>query len=93
MQNLYEVIKTIAVTEKSTDLTEQDKYTFVVAGKARKGEIKHAVEFLFDRQVAAVNVMNYKGKSRRTRYGLGKRPDWKKAIVTLKPGQKPLDFF
>jgi len=89
----YEVIRTISVTEKSTLLTEDDKYTFVVHKDADKHEIKRAVEHVFERRVAKVHTMNCSGKKRRTRYGIGKRPDWKKAIVTLREGEEPIEFF
>lgn len=89
----YQVIKTISLTEKSAGTTEQLKYAFVVDRRARKDEIKRAIKALFDREVAKVNVMNYQGKTRRTRTGIGRRSDWKKAIVTLKEGQKELELF
>ncbi len=91
--NDYQVIKTVSVTEKTAHLSEEGKYTFVVDHRADKGQIKRAVEALFERKVDSVNVMNRIGKSRRTRYGVGKRSDWKKAIVTLKDGQEPLQLF
>ncbi len=89
----YHVIKTISVTEKSTHLTDDGKYTFIVDPRADKGQIKRAVEQLFDRKVDSVNVMSRRGKVRRTRYGIGKRADIKKAIVTLAEGQEPIEFF
>jgi large subunit ribosomal protein L23 len=91
--NAYQVIKTVAVTEKSNDQTAEGKYTFLVNPQATKHQIKVAVETLFERKVAAVNVLNRAGKARRTRYGLGKRPDTRRAVVTLREGQEPINFF
>lgn len=91
--NAYQVIKTVAVTEKSNDQTAEGKYTFLVDPRATKHQIKVAVETLFERKVAAVNVVNRAGKARRTRYGLGKRPDTRRAVVTLREGQEPINFF
>tara|TARA_B100000609_G_scaffold192610_1_gene182976 strand:+ start:174 stop:452 length:279 start_codon:yes stop_codon:yes gene_type:complete len=89
----HAVIKTISVTEKSTDQTEFLKYTFIVDRRANKQDVKRAVEELFEREVEAVNTQNRLGKVKRNRFGLGKKADWKKAIVTLKAGQEPLEFF
>ena len=89
MQNPYEVIFSILITEKSTALAEGGKslpkYTFKVNPKANKIEIRQAVEAIFDDvKVKAVNTMNYDGKKKRMRTSVGRRPNWKKAIVTLK---------
>jgi large subunit ribosomal protein L23 len=90
----YQVIKRVRVTEKGQHLSGQRKYTFVVHPEATKPQIKTAVKTLFARDVAAVNVINVFGKNaRRTRFGAGRRSDWKKAIVTLKAGQEPLQLF
>jgi len=76
------------ITEKHTVLQAQGKYTFEVAGKANKPQIKQAVEKAFKVEVTAVNVMIVSGKRRRRgRQQLPAHP-WKKAIVTLKPGDK-----
>lgn len=91
--NPYHIIKTVSVTEKSAHEAEDKKYTFVVDPRADKLQIKRAVETIFDRKVESVNTLNRRGKSRRTRYGSGKRSDWKKAVVTLKEGQEPIDLF
>lgn len=93
MNNPYQVIKTVAVTEKGTGLLENNQYCFIVHPDANKLDIKRAIQHIFEREVKAVNVMNRKGKSRRTRYGIGKRPDWKKAIVTLRDGEEAIDIF
>ena len=69
------------------------KYTFEVAPTATKVDIKIAVEQLFKVEVAKVNTMNYLGKNKRMGVHLGKRADWKKAIVTLKPESKAIEFF
>ncbi|WP_198671549.1 MULTISPECIES: 50S ribosomal protein L23 [Desertihabitans] len=80
------------VSEKTYSLLDQNKYTFVVAPQANKTEIKIAVEKVFGVKVTSVNTMNRKGKTRRTRYGVGKRPDTKRAIVTVAEGQR-IDIF
>ena len=76
------IIKPI-VTEKSSANLQENKYTFKVAKKATKIEIKRAVEKLFGVKVLNVNTMTVKGKEKRVRYQVGKTPDWKKAIVTI----------
>lgn len=88
MKNPYQIVHTILVTEKSTEMADElAKYCFKVAPDARKPEIRRAVETIFDVKVDAVNVMNMQGKKKRLRTAkYGKRPDWKKAIVTLKEG-------
>ena len=78
-----DVILKPVVTEKSNMELENGKYTFKVAKKATKVEIKKAVEKLFGVKVLKVNTMNVDGKERRVRYQPGKTPDWKKAIVTI----------
>ncbi len=79
------------VSEKSYNLLDDGKYTFVVDTRANKTEIKIAVEQVFGVKVASVNTINRKGKSRRTRFGLGKRKDTKRAIITLREGT--IDIF
>ena len=80
------------VSEKSYGLLDDNKYTFVVHPDANKTEIKIAVEQIFGVKVTAVNTMNRKGKARRTRNGLGKRKDTKRAIVSVAAGQS-IDIF
>jgi len=81
------------VTEKSTDLrVKEDKYAFEVDLKANKPEIKKAVEELFKVNVVEVHTMIVHGKVKRMGRFEGKRPNWKKAIVSLKKGEK-IDFF
>ena len=84
----YAVILRPLVTEKSTILAGQNQYAFRVARDANKLQIKEAVELAFNVEVKAVNVMNVPGKSKRYRLGQAFAPDWKKAVVTLKPGHK-----
>ena len=79
------------VSEKSYGLLDDNKYTFVVHPDANKTEIKIAVEKIFGVKVTAVNTLNRKGKTRRTKFGMGKRKDTKSAIVTLKSGT--IDIF
>lgn len=80
------------VSEKSYGLMDEGKYTFEVAPTANKTEIKIAVEQVFGVKVTSVNTINRKGKARRTRFGLGKRKDVKRAIVTVGGGEA-LDIF
>lgn len=75
------------VTEKSTALMEQGKYTFHVPLAATKIQIRQAVEQIFKVKVQAVNTMRYEGKLKRMGRTQGRRSDWKKAVVTLKPGE------
>jgi large subunit ribosomal protein L23 len=79
------------VSEKSYNLLDEGKYTFIVDPRANKTETKIAVEQVFGVKVDSVNTINRKGKTRRTRYGLGKRKDTKRAIVTLREGT--IDIF
>ncbi|MCB2412176.1 50S ribosomal protein L23 [Demequina sp. TTPB684] len=80
------------VSEKSYGLMDQGKYTFEVDPRANKTEIKIAVEQIFGVKVESVNTINRKGKTRRTRFGLGKRKDIKRAIVTV-AGDGAIDIF
>ena len=86
MKTSYDIIKSLLRTEKGTRMLLQNKYLFYVADKSNKIEIKSAVEDIYKVKVTSVNVMNMRGKLRRVRYKLGKTPDWKKAVVTLKQG-------
>ena len=88
--NPYDVVYTVLITERGTTMTDKyNKYLFKVNPASNKLEIKAAVEAIFPEvKVAGVNVMNMLGKSKRMRSAkAGKRPDWKKAIVTLKEGK------
>lgn len=85
----YEIIKALIRTEKSTALQEpQGKYLFLVDTKSNKVQIKQAVEQLYKVKVKSINTFISLGKLKRVRYQIGKTPDTKKAIVTLKKGQK-----
>ncbi len=79
------------VSEKSYGLIDEGKYTFLVDPAANKTEIKMAVEKVFGVKVSSVNTANRQGKSRRTKFGTGKRKDTKRAIVTLREGT--IDIF
>ncbi len=92
MKNTYSVIRGPMLTEKGTLLKEtENKVLFKVAKSANKIEIKKAVEEIFKVKVDRVTTMNYAGKIKKMGRFAGKRPDWKKAIVTLKKGEK-LEF-
>ena len=85
----YKIIKTPHVTEKSTYASEANNaYTFLVDRRANKIEVKTAVEKLFNVKVEKIRTFNRKGKKRRVRYKIGKTPDKKYAIVTLKEGHR-----
>ncbi|MFO8191767.1 MAG: 50S ribosomal protein L23 [Bacillota bacterium] len=94
MKDARDIIIRPLISEKSSDLMEESKYTFVVSGKANKIEIKRALEEIFEVKVEAVNTINYKGKRKRLgRYPEGKQPSWKKAVITLAEGSKPIELF
>lgn len=80
------------ITEKTTMLMEDNKYTFKVALTANKVEIRQAVEQVFNVKVLDVNTMRVLGKVKRLGKNMGKRPDYKKAIVKLAPGET-IEFF
>ena len=80
------------VSEKSYGLLDENKYTFIVRPDANKTEIKIAVEKVFNVKVTSVNTLNREGKRRRTRFGVGKRPNTKRAIVSVAEGQR-IDIF
>jgi len=84
----FDIIKALVRTEKSTAYEPLAKYLFRVLNTANKIQIKHAVEELYKVKVRDVNTFVYRGKMKRVRYQIGKVPDYKKAIVTLKAGQK-----
>jgi len=90
MSTIFDQIQTVILTEKATLLSESlGKYTFRVAPTATKLEIKRAIEQLFKKTVVDVNTANYAGKKKRERKAdFGRKPHWKKAIVTLKAGEK-----
>ena len=88
--NSFEIIKTARLTEKGTRQTESNnQYTLMVDRRANKYQIKKAVEDVFKVKVVKINTLNVRGKARRQyTTQAGKSPDWKKAIVTLKEGDK-----
>lgn len=93
LDRYYSIIKRPHLTEKSTNDNEaRNAYHFRVPVDANKIEIRRAVEALFDVQVSAVNTLRKNGKLRRRGWVAGKKPDWKKAMVTLKEGQS-IDIF
>lgn len=85
-ERMYEVLRRPLITEKATLLSEHNQVSFEVALNASKPEIKAAVEKLFNVKVTAVNTSVTKGKQKRFRGQLGRRSDWKKAVVTLAEG-------
>ncbi|MBS6105391.1 MULTISPECIES: 50S ribosomal protein L23 [Anaerococcus] len=94
MKSPYEVIKRPIITEKSMSLLDENKYTFEVDKNANKPEIKAAIEQIFDGvKVKKVRTMNYEGKKVRTRHGIGKKADWKKAVVTLTDDSAEIEYF
>jgi len=91
--HLYEVLRRPLITEKNTSVLQaQNKYAFEVAEKANKPQIKQAVEKAFKVKVNAVNVMTVPGKEQRVGRRIVLGPSWKKAIITLRPGDK-IEFF
>lgn len=88
MKKHYQVLKSILQTEKSSMMRPQNKYLFWVDRSANKIEIKNAVEDIYKVTVTKVNTEMARGKNKRVRYVMGKTPDWKKAVVQLKVGDK-----
>jgi large subunit ribosomal protein L23 len=86
-----DVIVKPVVSEKSYSLIDSGKYTFEVDPRSNKTEIKQAIETIFKVEVASINTLNRKGKTRRTKFGIGQRKSTKRAIVTLKSGS--IDIF
>lgn len=90
-KNPRDILFAPVLSEKTNDQSVEGKYTFIVDRRANKTEIKLAVEAIFNVEVESVNTINRQGKARRTRFGIGKRKDTKRAIVTLKDGS--IDIF
>ncbi|MBP1927306.1 large subunit ribosomal protein L23 [Sedimentibacter acidaminivorans] len=93
MRDPHDIIIRPIVTENSMDLMADKKYTFVVDKRSNKTEIKNAVEQVFGVKVEKVNTMNMLGKKKRQGVHIGKKADWKKAIITLTEGSKTIEFF
>ncbi len=93
MYNPHDLIRKPLVTEKSMDIMADKKYSFEVDKKANKTEIKNAIEQIFGVKVKSVNTMNMLGKMKRQGANMGRRPSWKKAIVTLTDDSKAIEFF
>lgn len=93
MRDHRDVLKRPVITERSTDLMAEKKYTFEVDVKANKTEVKDAVEAIFGVKVEKVNIMNYKGKFRRVGRYSGLTNRRRKAIVTLTTDSKEIEFF
>ena len=90
MKEAHDIIRSVLVTEKASLLSEKlNKYVFRVATNANKIEIRRAIETLFKKKVSAANTAQYAGKKKRERRAhFGRQAHWKKAIVTLAPGEK-----
>ncbi|HBB28386.1 MAG TPA: 50S ribosomal protein L23 [Clostridiales bacterium] len=93
MRSPHDLIRRPIITEKSMDSMADKKYTFEVDKKANKTEIKNAIEQIFGVKVKSVNTMNMLGKMKRQGAHTGRRPSWKKAIVTLTEDSKAIEFF
>ena len=92
--NAYDIILRPVITEQSMERVADKKYVFMVALDADKTQIKAAVEEAFGVKVAKVNTIRMQGKAKRTgAYPVGKRPEFKKAIVTLTADSKTIEFF
>ena len=93
MRTPYDIILKPIVTERSMDGMAEKKYTFKVDKRANKTQIKQAVEEIFDVKVDKVSTMNMTGKVKRMGKFVGKRSDWKKAIIKLTDESKEIEFF
>ena len=96
MSTLHDILRYPHVTEKTTlkkELSDGRVIAFQVRPDASKRNIKEAVEKVFEVEVEKVRTANFIGKIKRQGRNKGRRPGWKKAYVTLKPGQKPIEFF
>ena len=93
MKTVHDIIIKPIITEASMDAVQNKKYTFEVMADATKAEIAAAVEELFKVDVESVNTINMKKKPKRLGYHQGYTSEWKKAIVTLKPDSKTIEFF
>lgn len=93
MKSVYDVLRRPIITEKTMNAMSLRKYAFAVDINANKSEIKTAVEKIFGVKVESVCTMRMLGKEKRVGVHIGKRPDWKKAIVTLTPDSKTIELF
>ncbi|MCW3491085.1 50S ribosomal protein L23 [Dethiobacter alkaliphilus] len=93
MRDARDIIKKPLISEKSTMMMEEMKYAFQVDPGANKVEIKKAIEELFKVKVKDVNTIRMQGKMKRMGMFTGRRPSWKKAVVTLEEGSKPIEIF
>lgn len=92
MMEARDIVIRPVISEKSYDQIEKSKYTFAVDKRATKPQIARAVEEIFDVHVTKVNTMRVQGKPKKQGYSSGHRASWKKAVVTLKEGDK-IEFF
>jgi len=88
VRTIFDLVRYPLITERALIQQEKGKYRFRVSWQATKQEIKQAIERIFAVKVARVNTLNVRGRLKRLRLRAGYTPRWKKAIVTLKPGQK-----
>ena len=88
MKDPRDIILRPVISEKTYGLLDENKYTFVVDPRSNKTEIKQAIEKIFEVKVVGVNTLNRPGKKKRRGFIVGKRPDTKRAIVTLAPGDE-----
>lgn len=94
MKNVYDIIRRPVITEQSMENVAGKKYVFMVDVESNKTEIKAAIEQAFGVKVAKINTIRMQGKAKRTgAYPMGKRPEYKKAIVTLTADSKTIEFF
>ena len=94
MKNVYDIIRRPVITEQSMADVADKKYVFMVDIDSNKTEIKEAVETIFGVKVAKVNTLNMDGKEKRMgRMPAGRRPSWKKAVVTLTADSKTIELF
>ena len=89
MREIFSILRAPLLTEKCHDLKERhNQVAFKVDVRANKDDVRQAVEKIFKVKVDRVNIMNVQGKKKRLGRNVGRRADWKKAVVTLKPGEK-----
>ena len=93
MKTAYDIIIKPVITEQSMEATEEKKYVFQVANDANKIEIKKAVEEIFGVKVEKVNTIRMDGKEKRMGVHIGRRANWKKAMVKLTADSKTIEFF